>query len=176
MGEENTVPRDSAEAAGAASFVIRPAEADEIPIVHRVMREAFEQFRDRMVPPSGALLEEVADIEAKFRRGGALLAWLNGDAAGSVQVDFAADYMYIGRLAVTPHARGMGMGTALMEAAERVAVSRGYAETRIGVRLSVPKNVPFYLGMGYEAMSQGEYPDRTDAWYVMRKRLDSGLR
>ncbi|QHW33427.1 GNAT family N-acetyltransferase [Paenibacillus rhizovicinus] len=177
MGEEHARPVDFTGPAENTSFIIRSAEADEIPIVHRIMRQAFEQFRDRIIPPSGALLEEIADIEAKFKRGGgALLAWLGGEAVGSVQIDFAADYMYIGRLSVVDSARGLGLGTALMEAAERIAVGRGYVETRIGVRLSVPKNVPFYLGMGYEVLEHREYPARTDSWYVMRKRLEGAER
>lgn len=37
--------------------------------------------------------------------------------------------------------------------------------------MSIPENVKYYLDRGYSIIQEREYPEKTDRWYVMRKRL-----
>lgn len=153
---------------------IRKAGEAELPVVHRIMREAFGEYRGKLHPPPTALREEVEDIRRKLAgRGGAVLVWLGDEPVGSAQYFFRGRYLYIGRLSILRRARKQGIGSAVMAALERLARRRGYAETRIEVRASLPENVAFYRRLGYAIARRHDYPDGTDGWYVMRKRLSA---
>ncbi|MFC5701684.1 GNAT family N-acetyltransferase [Cohnella faecalis] len=154
------------------SCLIRTAEDHELILVHRLMREAFEEYRDRLNPPSGALREEVEDIRNKIAgRGGAVIAWDGKEPLGSAQYYYEESYMYIGRVSVSGKARGRGIGQELMTCLENMARNRQVSEARIEVRLSLPGNIAFYEKRGYEVVEMLEYPNKTDAWYVMKKVL-----
>jgi len=151
---------------------ITAAGTQEIPIVHKIMRMAFEDYRNVLTPPSGALTEEVEQIEKKIAgNGGAILVWINREPVGSAQYYFEADYMYIGRVSVVKEARGLGIASSMMKHLEQIAKDRSTFETRIEVRLSIPQNLEFYAKLGYETIEQWEYPNGEDKWNVMRKRL-----
>lgn len=140
--------------------------------VHRIMREAFEEYRDKLIPGSGALREEVEDIRKKIaNHGGAILVSHEEVQVGSAQYVFKDTYMYIGRVSVIKQARGQGLGKAIMRYLEELAKGCDVNETRIEVRLSLPDNITFYNQIGYTVVEEHEYPDKTDGWYIMSKKL-----
>ncbi|MFC5470658.1 GNAT family N-acetyltransferase [Cohnella suwonensis] len=151
---------------------IAEAKDDEIPLVHGLMREAFEEYRGRLNPPSGALREEIADIRRTIGgRGGAILAWLDDRPVGSAQYYREENYLYIGRVSVVPAARGFGVGREMLDELEDRARRDGMTDTLVEVRLSLPGKVSFYEKRDYSAIRTVDYPERTDSWYVMSKRL-----
>ena len=153
-----------------SNIQIRFASSEQLPDVHRVMREAFEEYRDKLFPGSGALREEVDDIRKKISdNGGAVLVWQEDVPIGSAQYVFKENYMYIGRVSVIRQARGQGLGKAIMGYLEQLAKEQGVYETRIEVRKSLPENIALYRRLGYSVLEEHEYPDRTDGWYLMHK-------
>ncbi|TYP69589.1 ribosomal protein S18 acetylase RimI-like enzyme [Paenibacillus methanolicus] len=157
---------------------LRPAAETDWPLVHRLIIEAFREYEGVLVPQSGALRETVASIrETVSGRGGALIAeTADGSAALGTALHYVVEkHLYVGRVSVVPAARGQGVGKALMLEMERIAREAGLAEIRVSVRLSLPDNVAFYERLGYEAFDHVFYPDRTDSWYEMRKRLGAAL-
>ncbi|WP_284640507.1 GNAT family N-acetyltransferase [Paenibacillus silviterrae] len=154
------------------AVTIKDAQTIDMELVHRIMRQAFEEYAGKLTPESGALKETVDDIIAKTsNRGGAILAYQDPDAVGSAQFYYQDTYMYIGRVSVIPECRGMGIGGKMLKYLENKAIERHYAETRVEVRLSIPENVKYYLDRGYSIIQEQEYSEKTDRWYVMRKRL-----
>lgn len=153
-------------------MIIREAEPHEMELVHRVMKQAFAEYAGRLMPESGALRESFEDIIRKTAGcGGAILVWNGQEPIGSAQYVRKDNYLYIGRVAVLPNWRGRGIGKGMLEALEEMAIAAGLRETQVGVRLSIPENVEFYRRMRYVEMEHLFYPDRTDSWYVMRKRV-----
>jgi ribosomal protein S18 acetylase RimI-like enzyme len=133
---------------------------------------AFEEYRDKLFPPSGALFEEVTDIQNKIKsNGGAILVWNEDMPVGSAQYYFKEHFIYIGRVSVIQEARGYGIGKRIMQYLETTAVNTFTPEIRIEVRLSIPQNIVFYNKLGYEVLEQHKYPDSTDEWYIMRKMV-----
>lgn len=151
---------------------ITHASFDEIPIVHRIMLAAFEEYRGVLDPPSGALSETVEDIIRKIAPdGGAVIAWNAGEPVGSARYLIYPGHLYIGRVSVLPQHRGLGVGFALLQHLEQYALDRQLEETRVGVRLSLPANVAYYRKLRYEVIEEHEYPSQTDRYYIMSKRL-----
>lgn len=69
-------------------------------------------------------------------------------------------------LAVGAHARGTGLGSALLTAAEADARARGRASMRLEVRCDNPSGIALYERRGYARVARlpGFYEDGADAW------------
>jgi uncharacterized protein (UPF0218 family) len=53
--------------------------------VRRIMQLAFEEYRGRLVPPSGALMETLEEVRTVINRGGAFLAFVGDVTVGSAR-------------------------------------------------------------------------------------------
>ena len=136
---------------------VRLASHEELPIVHALMLEAFEEFRDKLDPPTGALKETLADVEAAATQGGAFLAFWDGLPVGTGRYLFQGDHVYCGRLAVKPDYRGRGIAKALLDRIEQVAKEAGYPEVRLATREVMQDNVRLYTSRGYEVVEVSEH-------------------
>jgi ribosomal protein S18 acetylase RimI-like enzyme len=153
-------------------LVLREASYEEIELIHTIIIESFTEFIGVLRPPSGALRETVESLQRKIaNQGGAIIAWVNARAVGVIVYNYQAHYMQIGRISVLPSHRGLGVGKEMIYYLERQALRDGCTETRLEVRLSLPDNLRFYEKLGYKAIQEIEYPEKTDSWYVMIKNL-----
>jgi ribosomal protein S18 acetylase RimI-like enzyme len=140
--------------------------------VHGITQAAYAEYRGVLDPPSGVDRECVADVERALDEGGAVLAWIDDTAVGAVRFQHAADHLAVERLAVIPTARGQGIARALLAYLEDLARQSHRPEVRLGVRLSVPRNMELYQGLGYHILSVHPYPEGTDTWAVLTKTGD----
>jgi ribosomal protein S18 acetylase RimI-like enzyme len=153
-------------------LVIREASQEEIVMVYTIMIEAFSEYVGVLHPPSGALNETIESLQSKIaNQGGAIIALMNAQAVGATIYYYKEHYMYIGRVSVLPSPRGKSVGREMIYYLEQQAMKMGYTETRVEVRLSLPNNLRLYERLGYRAIQEIEYPERTDSWYVMIKNL-----
>jgi GNAT superfamily N-acetyltransferase len=150
---------------------VQAAGTDDAETVCRSMRRAFEEYRDRLQPPSSALDETVDDVRAAIARGGAFLARDGGVVVGSARYQVRVDHVYAERVAVDPGHRGRGIGAALVHAIEEVARAAGHAEIRIGVRASLPGTLRFWEGLGYRVRASRRHPRGPDFDMTLTKAL-----
>jgi ribosomal protein S18 acetylase RimI-like enzyme len=155
------------------SIVIQSVGVEQASAVLRIMRLAFEEYRDHLVPPSGALMETIDEVCTAIRGGGALLAFAGDVAVGSVRDRLFPDHGYAERVAVLPNYRGRGVAVALMAAFEEAVRALGVPEARVGVRASLPSNLRFYENLGYRALVSRPYPTGTDVEITLSKRLEA---
>jgi ribosomal protein S18 acetylase RimI-like enzyme len=153
------------------TITIRPAGAEEAGQVHQLMQVAFEEYRGRLIPPSGALTETIEDVHAAIRSGGAFLAFDGDLAVGSARYRLFPGYAYAERVAVLPAHRRRGIAAALMTAFEEAASALGVPEVRAGVRASIPSNLRFYENLGYRVLESRPYPTGTEVEITLSKRL-----
>lgn len=137
------------------TLVLRAATAADAAGVAATIAAAFEQYRGRLEPESGALRETTDGITAELaRESGAIIAERNGRIVGCVMVKLVEDDLYFGRLSVVPEARGQGIGRRLVEAVEDEARRRELAGVRLGVRIVLVENQRFFLSLGYVEVSR----------------------
>ena len=117
----------------------------------RVMRAAFEQYRDALEPPSGALATDAAGVRELMELGGILVCESDGRIVASVFHRTHPDHVYLGRLAVLPAFRRRGLAVRLVAAVESLAAANGRRQVRLGVRLALPENRAFFERLGYRA-------------------------
>lgn len=89
-----------------AGLVVRVATLDDAPPLLELIHAAFEQYRGRLDPPSGAHTETDASIARKLQAGGAVVAVDSDQLVGCVFYQPEIDHVYLGRLAVRPGHRG----------------------------------------------------------------------
>lgn len=132
------------------------------------------------------LLPHVAAVLERRERGEAelLVAVANGFPVGRIGVDFTRrpGKALLWSFAVIPNLRGLGVGTALIRAAETVAADSGLTTVEIDVGKDNPRAQALYERLGYEVVGEEQgrwsYVDERgetvvvhdDDW-VLRKQL-----
>lgn len=132
------------------SLILRAATAADAAAVAATIAAAFEQYRGRLTPESGAFRETAEGIAAELaHESGAILAEQNGKILGCVMVKILEGDLYFGRLSVVPSARGLGIARKLVEAVEDEARRRELAGVRLGVRIVLTENQRLFTSLGY---------------------------
>jgi len=152
---------------------VRAAQPGDAAAIAAVIAAGFEQYRDRLDPPSAAFRETGEAIARELAAGaGALVAEGDGAILGCVMIKQVDGDLYFGRLAVPPAARGRGLARLLVAAVEADARRRGLAGVRLGVRIALAENQQLFAGLGYVEISRSAHPGFDHPTYItMRKAL-----
>ncbi len=127
------------------TLTIRDATADDLPAILDLVpqlvafgpppwRDADQMTRTDLDVIRSAVLADDSDNAARV-----CVGVENGNVLGFVHMRAAADYYtqdlqgHVADLVVAPAARGLGLGTRLLEAAENWAASRGFRQLTIAV-------------------------------------------
>ena len=154
------------QAAESNPLVIRAARADEAEAVVALIQRAFGEYRGKLRPESGALLETPETLKAAMKTGTILLAERASRILGCVSVRRKDDCAYAGRLAVEPMERGIGVGRALLTAAEAVARQMSTDRLRVDVRLKLRDNRAFFRALGFVEGAERCHPGFSTPTYV----------
>ena len=116
------------------SIVLRPARIDDAWALATTIIAAFEQYRGKLVPESGAFRETPEGIARELMQDtGGIIAERNGSVVGCVMFRVYEGDLYFGRLSVLPEVRGLGLSKRLIAAVEREArMIVGALEKRLG--------------------------------------------
>jgi ribosomal protein S18 acetylase RimI-like enzyme len=141
------------------TLVLRSATATDAAVLAATIAAAFEQYRGKLVPESGAFRETADGIAAELIKGaGAIVAERNGAVVGCVMTTVVEGDLYLGRLAVLPDARGLGLAGRLIAAVEDQARARGLPGVRLGVRIALLANQRLFHSLGYREISREAHP------------------
>lgn len=136
------------------TFSLRPVTRADLPAFHTVMMAAGMDTR------SSWSRTTVADLErSSFGVGaGGFLAWAGAEAVGCVGFrPDGPDTLTLNKLATLPHARGQGIGAALVQAVEDLATERGFGRVLLAVSQFNLEVIPFYERLGYRQDLQAVY-------------------
>ena len=132
------------------TLILRAATAADAAAIAATISAAFEQYRGKLVPESGAFRETTEGIAAELaRKSGAIIAERNGQIVGCVMLQLMEDDLYFGRLSVVPEARGLGIARRLIDAVEDEARRRELKGVRLGVRIVLTENQALFGSLGY---------------------------
>jgi GNAT superfamily N-acetyltransferase len=152
--------------------MIREAGPEDAPLLARLLREAFEEYRGRLDPPSSAHGKTTDVVLRELRDGGAFIAEPSSGPQGCVFFHVKPDHVYLDRLAVLPLFRGRGVARALMDAVETRARSLGPSPVRLNVRLALREHQDWYARQGYAFHSYGTHAGySTPTFVVLQKTL-----
>jgi len=156
------------------TLVLRPAKPSDASAIAGTIAAAFEQYRGKLVPESGAFRETAESIAAELAKDAdAIVAERNGTMLGCVMTKLLDGDLYFGRLAVVPGARGLGLAKRLIKAVEAEAARRGLPGVRLGVRIALPDNQRLFKALGYREISREAHPGFDHPTSInMRKALE----
>jgi N-acetylglutamate synthase-like GNAT family acetyltransferase len=152
-------------------FLIRAARSDEAEAIVALIHRAFGAYRGKLRPESGALQETPETIRAVMKTGTILLAERAGRVLGCVSVRRKDDCAYAGRLAVEPMERGIGVGRALLAAAEATARQMGSDRLRVDVRLKLRDNRAFFRALGFKEGAERCHPGFSKPTFVEMEKI-----
>ena len=137
------------------TLVLRTGTLADSAAIAATIAAAFEQYRGKLVPESGAFAETADNITAQLQDGsGAIVAERNGRMLACVMTELQDGDLYFGRLSVVPAARGQGIARRLIEAVEDEARRRELAGVRLGVRIVLTENQRLFTQLGYVEISR----------------------
>lgn len=141
------------------TLVLRAAVRTEAAEIAATIAAAFEQYRSKLIPESGAFGETAEAIASELAKGaGAIVAERNGEMVGCVMIHEMEGDLYFGRLAVLPAARGTGLARRLIDAVEAEARRRDLPGIRLGVRVVLTDNQRLFQSLGYREISREAHP------------------
>jgi predicted N-acetyltransferase YhbS len=141
------------------TVVLRAAVVGDAASLAATIAAAFEQYRGRLTPESGAFRETADSISRELADGaGAIIAEQDGEALGCIMIKPVEGDLYFGRLAVIPSGRGRGIARRLVDAVEAEAARRGLAGVRLGVRIVLTENQRLFTALGYVETSREAHP------------------
>jgi N-acetylglutamate synthase-like GNAT family acetyltransferase len=153
-----------------AGIRLREAEISDAGTIADLIRAAFEEYRGKLDPPSGAHAESANTISQKLVLAHAILAFIGDLAAGCVLYDIAKDYVYLFRLVVLPQYRLRGIGRSLIEHVEAKARSLNLPYVRLGERVALPRLRAYYDCMGYRYLESRTHPGYASPTYVILQK------
>jgi ribosomal protein S18 acetylase RimI-like enzyme len=151
-------------------WLLREASDTDAEIVAAVIRAAFEEYRGRLDPPSGALAETAHTVREKMRTAQAVVALASQVPVGCIFFRPEEGRLYLFRLAVLPGHRGRGLGRALLAHAEERARALGLPRVRLGVRAALARQIAYYEGLGYRRVGDGTHPGYAGPTYLLLER------
>lgn len=147
---------------------LRDARPEDAEALHALYHAAYHPDQDphRTRP----LKDTVEDVRAYLREHAVIVAEdeKTGTLLATVQLRAIAN---VRRLAVAPEAKGLGLGSVLLDAALERAAADGFDFAELDTQPDHPWLPPFYARHGFEVRGIEELPDG-GRWLVMRKRLD----
>jgi N-acetylglutamate synthase-like GNAT family acetyltransferase len=90
-----------------------------------------------------------ADYVALIETGSVWVAELAGRIVGVLVLHACPDHLLIDNVAVTPDAQGGGIGTCLLDVADREAVAAGLGEIRLYTNEAMTENLAYYPRRGF---------------------------
>jgi len=132
-----------------SGVAVRAATPGDAALILYLIHESFAAYRGWLQPPSSSADESVDSIGALLARGGAALAFIEGEAAGAVLWQPKADSLYLGRLSVLPSFRRRGIAGILIDWVEAEARRQGAAAVTLGVRVALPENQLLFASRGF---------------------------
>ncbi len=131
---------------------IKKAEEHEISLIHEITQEAFTKYAKDLGMPNvvSALNETYEDIKADMTENTILIAYLKGEAVGSIRYKMLPEnIVYITRFGVRTKAQNCGVGRALIEATEKQAIKKGANMLTLHTASKMMPLIRFYYGLGF---------------------------
>ncbi|WP_328323243.1 MULTISPECIES: GNAT family N-acetyltransferase [unclassified Streptomyces] len=139
-------------------MTVRPAHADDLPILQDMERAAGRCFRDIGMP-------EIADDEplpldelARYQRAG--LAWVAVDGTNVPVAYLIADRvdgnLHIEQVSVHPDRARRGIGRSLLDHLADRAAADGIPALTLTTFADVPWNAPYYARCGFQPLDENE--------------------
>lgn len=133
------------------------ATVDDAPALVEVIHAAFGA-RPPLDPPSTAIDETAASVAATLRRGGALLAAVDGRPAGALLIaPVTAELATFQRVSVHPQFQRHGVASAMVAAAQDYAAELGFTRVELFARIEFGDLIAYWQHRYFRVLRDAPY-------------------
>lgn len=125
---------------------IRSAQPDDAGALTMLIQESFTQYTERIGTEPGPMS---TDYSALIGTGTVWIAEDGGLVIGTIVATPMDDHLLLDNLAVSPAARGLGLGILLLDWAAQHARTLGLSELRLYTNEAMTENLTFYPRRGF---------------------------
>lgn len=137
-----------------------------------LLRESFAYMDARIDPPSSLAGMGIEAFKAKAVEEILIVAEDQQRLVGCAFAALRDDCVYIGKVAVSPAARGKGVARAMFAAAEGLAHQHGRRFLELQTRIELLENHATFAALGFEKVAETVHPGYNRPTSItMRKRL-----
>ncbi|EJO27594.1 GNAT family N-acetyltransferase [Achromobacter marplatensis] len=126
--------------------MIRPATPDDVPVIERIVADAYTPYIARIGATPGPMRDDYA---ARVAEGVVHVLQEDGAIQAVLVLVPEPGCLLLDNIAVSPSAQGKGYGRVLMQYAEEVARLAGYSSIRLYTQEKMTENIAIYLRYGY---------------------------
>lgn len=150
-----------------------PASFDDWETLLSLILSAFAYMDGVIDPPSSAHHLTPKSLQQKASDEVCYLAQDGERIVGCIFLrPEAPDCLYIGKLAISPDAQGLGIGRQLLSAAEQQARQRGLPALRLETRIELTGNHATFMAWGFAKTAEKSHADYSRTTFIeMRKVL-----
>lgn len=131
-------------------FEIRLASPSDAEAIHSITAEAFRRYCEMAgISDIEALHETVEDVKKDIAEKTVIVAYMDGEAVGSLRLRAEGETAYLSRFGVSAKRRGNGVGKALANAADTLARRMGAKTITLHTASRVGEIVRFYYSRGF---------------------------
>ncbi len=121
----------------------RLARAEEAPAITRLIDAAYQPYRDQGIAlpdVSGGVFDAILSGQV----------WVMDDLSGVLMLTTTPPTAHLMNVAVSPKARGRGIGGVLIRHALHVSNDAGCREIALATHVDMPDNVALYAHLGWQ--------------------------
>lgn len=154
--------------------VIRRATTTDIAAIASLLADAFAEYEPRYTPGGyRATIPEPAEIHRRFTEGPTWVVEHGGRIAGTVSAMVRPDGVYVRSMAVSPNARGCGIGRLLLNQVEAFAVAEDCHHLYLSTTPFLSSAIRLYERAGFVPTSAPPYELFGTPLFTMEKWSDS---
>lgn len=132
---------------------MRQAQAADLAELQEIAAAAYAVYTPRIGRPAAPVS---ADYAGAIGRGEVWVAAGDGEIAGLLVLIARPDHLLLENIAVRPSAQGLGVGSALLDLADREAARLGRTEIRLYTNVVMTENLAWYPRRGYTETHRAE--------------------
>lgn len=153
----------AARASSGEPVVVRRAALSDAGAISRVLHSAFAEFRELYTPAAyAASVLPASGITQRLQEGPLWIARRGATVVGTVAALRARDLVMIRGMAVSPLARGLGLGRTLLSSAEDFAREHECARIALYTTAFLTAAIALYRSAGYTFTGDAESPHGTE--------------
>jgi ribosomal protein S18 acetylase RimI-like enzyme len=133
------------------AFTIRLASAADAEAMRSLVHSAYSAYLKVMTMTPAPML---ADYDEVASSGCSWVAESDGHVVGLVVLRLFEDHALAENLAVSGEAQGVGIGTALLEFAEKTVAASGLNSVRLYTNEAMTENLSFYPRRGFREVGR----------------------
>jgi ribosomal protein S18 acetylase RimI-like enzyme len=149
--------------------IIRPADAGDADIVHRITADAYRRYEDEIgiVP-----LPAREDHRPRIERGEVWLLMSRDECVGLAVIETKPDHLLLYSIAVRPDRQGEAHARRLLAFLDERTAAQGLAEVRLYTNALMHRNLAIYRRWGFVEIGRRSHSSREGHFVVdMAKRI-----